>query len=387
MKKILKNIVIFLTLFTFINVNDIYASSNFYTCTYKSVKIEKQFTENFGSLTGNQYLDLEITLSKIDSTYFKVKAIGSYNASLQPYADIVNNTTFANNTYTYDSSDQDYKLTINYFPVGDVGECGKISSDFTKGAGVYSDVIMWQLGDCYKTGTGFWCSGDYSGTYADVDSSDDSNQLSDDVYLDCGTIDIKGERPYYIVRENNSYYYKFYGINTKLPLTSNNHSCLSSASFRYCSASEASNNKVAMPEAIIYSKDSCTDYYWQTLDYMKSGYSYVNDSGLVYDFDERTGSVDGILGDPDDPNDTAYYLQLALNIIRYVAIVALIILTITGYVSAVASSDTDAVKRQNSMFVKRIIYVIILFLFPVLLEYIFKLTGIYSSTDPLQGIK
>lgn len=94
-----------------------------------------------------------------------------------------------------------------------------------------------------------------------------------------------------------------------------------------------------------------------------------------------------LLGESDNPDDTAYYLQTALEIIRYIGIVALIGLSIVDYVKAVADSDADALKNANSKTLKRLLYTVLLFVFPTVLEFVFDLTGIYGpGVDPFCGL-
>lgn len=96
--------------------------------------------------------------------------------------------------------------------------------------------------------------------------------------------------------------------------------------------------------------------------------------------------TNGLLGSPKTVGTTAYYLQTALDILKYLAIIALIVLSIVDYAKAVTESDPDAIKRSTQLFGKRLVLTIILFLFPVLLKILFDLTGIYGSSDPFCGI-
>ena len=54
------------------------------------------------------------------------------------------------------------------------------------------------------------------------------------------------------------------------------------------------------------------------------------------------------LGDPTNSQYPAYWLQEALNIMRYIAIVALLVLVTIDFVKAVASNDKDALKKAGS---------------------------------------
>ena len=108
-----------------------------------------------------------------------------------------------------------------------------------------------------------------------------------------------------------------------------------------------------------------------------------NISDDIIDTDTKF-NCDGLLGKVESKDSLAYYLQTAMEIIRYVAIAALIGLSTLDYFSAVASSDPDKLKKANQKTIKRIIYTVILFVFPILLEILLELTGVYGdSSDPL----
>lgn len=135
--------------------------------------------------------------------------------------------------------------------------------------------------------------------------------------------------------------------------------------------------------------DNCDDYPYE---FSESEESQTVTNSSTYTYDDATFTsgetvdlgCEGLLGETDDPNDTAYYLQMALDIMKYVAIVALIGLSIVDYMQAAASSDADAFKKANSKALKRLLYTVILFVFPTVLKFIFELTGIYS--DPFCGL-
>ena len=96
----------------------------------------------------------------------------------------------------------------------------------------------------------------------------------------------------------------------------------------------------------------------------------------------------GVLGSTDDSDDTAYYLQLALDIIKYVAIASLIGLSSLDFFKAVAQQDNDALKKAVMTVAKRGVYTVILFLFPIILEFVFELLGIYGSGNDIYcGLK
>ena len=76
----------------------------------------------------------------------------------------------------------------------------------------------------------------------------------------------------------------------------------------------------------------------------------------------------------------AYYLQFAINLIKYIALIILLVLTIIEYAKAIASSNQDAIKKATMNTIKRIIIAAIIFVLPMLIEFLFEVLGIYSAT-------
>lgn len=87
----------------------------------------------------------------------------------------------------------------------------------------------------------------------------------------------------------------------------------------------------------------------------------------------------GILGDPTNPDATAYWVQKALDILRYVAIIALIILSSIDFIKAVTQQDSDALKKAGQTFVKRLVYCVLIFLTPTIVNFLMKFIGAYST--------
>ncbi len=105
------------------------------------------------------------------------------------------------------------------------------------------------------------------------------------------------------------------------------------------------------------------------------------DMDLPIDFDTTQG-CESYLGNPKDNvnKPPAYYLQFSFNLMKYIAIILLFVLTVMEYAKAVASSNQDAIKKATMNTVKRIILAAVIFMLPMLIEFLFKVLGIYSST-------
>lgn len=87
-----------------------------------------------------------------------------------------------------------------------------------------------------------------------------------------------------------------------------------------------------------------------------------------------------LLGDVSSPNQPAYYLNLAFNIIKYLAIIILIVFTIMDFVKATASKDDDDLNKSAGRFVKRLIYAIIIFVLPTLVMLVMQWGGLVSDS-------
>lgn len=94
---------------------------------------------------------------------------------------------------------------------------------------------------------------------------------------------------------------------------------------------------------------------------------------------ESTQYCDNIFGDPNDIDCTAYWLQWILDIIKYVAIAALLILSTFDFIKAIISNDKDALKKAGTTAAKRFIFVVILFFLPIIIDLIMRLFGAYGT--------
>lgn len=87
----------------------------------------------------------------------------------------------------------------------------------------------------------------------------------------------------------------------------------------------------------------------------------------------------GLLGNPNDANAPAYWIQFALKIMRYAAIIALFGLSTADFIKAFTSQNQDAMKTAFSTAGKRLIYAVLIFFLPVVVEFIMNLFGVYGT--------
>lgn len=88
---------------------------------------------------------------------------------------------------------------------------------------------------------------------------------------------------------------------------------------------------------------------------------------------------EGILGDPRNDQQPAYWIQFVLDIMKYIAIAALLILSTMDFLKAIVSNDKDALKKAGKTTGLRFVYCIILFFLPILVNFIMSLLGVYGT--------
>ena len=88
---------------------------------------------------------------------------------------------------------------------------------------------------------------------------------------------------------------------------------------------------------------------------------------------------DSLLGDLDDPNHPAYYLKVALKFIKYGGVLACIAFTVIDFFKTLISSEKDGYQKVIQRSVKRLIYAIIIFFLPYLIENLLDALGIISN--------
>ena len=83
--------------------------------------------------------------------------------------------------------------------------------------------------------------------------------------------------------------------------------------------------------------------------------------------------------------DPAYYLQVVLNVIKYVGVIACIGFSIVDFFKELLSEDKDGYKKVVNKSLKRLVYAVIIFVLPILVMQMLKLANI--ATDATCGIR
>ncbi len=86
------------------------------------------------------------------------------------------------------------------------------------------------------------------------------------------------------------------------------------------------------------------------------------------------------------PDVIRKWIKVALNFVKYVALILVVVLGTLDFIKAAGSGEPDGMKKAGQAFLKRIIAVIILFLLPMLIELILNLINLYGSTGDCFGV-
>ena len=92
-------------------------------------------------------------------------------------------------------------------------------------------------------------------------------------------------------------------------------------------------------------------------------------------------TCESLLGDPNncDGKCPAYWLQWILDVMKYIAIVALLVLVIADFLKALVQDDKDALKKAGKTAFKRFVYCVLLFFVPIVVEIVMKWFGVYGN--------
>lgn len=94
---------------------------------------------------------------------------------------------------------------------------------------------------------------------------------------------------------------------------------------------------------------------------------------------QEINSCNAIIGDPDNVGSFAYYLRIIFKIMCYSATVLLVVLTIYDYSKYLFSGDGDALSKCNKRAIKRIIFAVLIFMLPTLVNSLMYLFGFYDK--------
>ncbi|MEG1312937.1 MAG: hypothetical protein RSD40_01350, partial [Bacilli bacterium] len=90
-------------------------------------------------------------------------------------------------------------------------------------------------------------------------------------------------------------------------------------------------------------------------------------------------NCNALFGDITEPNDPAYWIQWSLNLMKYIAIIALLVLSTMDFLKAMVNQDKDGIQKAMKTTAKRFIFAVLLFFLPIIVEFIMNLFGAYGT--------
>ena len=95
--------------------------------------------------------------------------------------------------------------------------------------------------------------------------------------------------------------------------------------------------------------------------------------------DTVNADCEGVLGDINDESSVAHLLQEIFDIMKIASPVLVFIFSVLDFFGAVASQDKDRlIKAIKNTFI-RVIVGLLVFTLPILCDFLFNLTGMYST--------
>jgi len=88
---------------------------------------------------------------------------------------------------------------------------------------------------------------------------------------------------------------------------------------------------------------------------------------------------DGVYGCEVIPESIRNWINDTLNLVRYIALVIVIVLGVLDFLKAAGSGEAEIMKKAGTDFLKRIIAVVVLFILPLIVDLILNLIEIYGA--------
>jgi len=92
-------------------------------------------------------------------------------------------------------------------------------------------------------------------------------------------------------------------------------------------------------------------------------------------------NCNALFGDKNDNRSIAYWLQWGLDLMKYIAIIALLALSTIDFIKALVADDKDAIKKASMTTAKRFVFAVLIFFLPIVVEMLMNLFGAYGTCD------
>lgn len=105
----------------------------------------------------------------------------------------------------------------------------------------------------------------------------------------------------------------------------------------------------------------------------------VHGSEIIALAGSNADKCDALFGDPSKAGDFAYYLQIALDIIKYAGIVLCIVLSVVDWFKALLGEDKELYKPLAKKMAARLFYAVALWFLPIVVENLLTLIDVYGT--------
>ncbi len=105
----------------------------------------------------------------------------------------------------------------------------------------------------------------------------------------------------------------------------------------------------------------------------------VSPDSIIYLAGSNADKCDALFGDPNKAGDFAYYLQIALDIIKYAGIVLCVVLSVVDWFKALMGDDKDMYKPLAKKMAARLFYAVALWFLPIIVKTLLTLLDVYGT--------
>lgn len=163
----------------------------------------------------------------------------------------------------------------------------------------------------------------------------------------------------------------------------NNKETITSSAFNYDNVSEVG----SCPQSLYYSKLG-NEYTFYLPDNLNGDYDekmpLIGAENIKDKINSGKQDCESLLGNPKCESgqncSPAFYLQTIFNIMKYIAIILVIVFTTIDFIVAVSAQDDDKMKKATNKAAIRLIWCVAIFILPILLEFLFTFIDVYSPS-------
>ena len=99
----------------------------------------------------------------------------------------------------------------------------------------------------------------------------------------------------------------------------------------------------------------------------------------------QISNCNALLGSTSDPESVAWMVQQALDLIKVVGPILVVVLSSIEFISVIYKGDDDAMAKAQKKLITRLILIVLLYLLPTLVKVLLDVFGL--TTDSICGVK